>query len=296
VIRLAVRVRRERAELVLAELLDLAPGGVEEVQVGEQAVEYVVYGTPGELPDLPDLHAVAGDALVEISTSQMPDDWNERWKRFHRSVLIEAPSQPTPGNRQVPALHVRPPWEAPPAERRGEAEDIVIDPGQAFGTGAHASTRLCLQMLLELTAAEHPGGPLLDVGTGTGVLAIAAARIGFEPLLAVDNERESVEAARQNATANGVEIDVRRVDIRAQMLPWMDTTKMRDSLVVVANLLRPLLLELARTMPGAPAHLVAGGLLKGEVEEIADAFGDRLGLRVRGRKQSGDWAAVWLAR
>jgi ribosomal protein L11 methyltransferase len=301
VIRLAVRVRRERAELVLAELLDLAPGGVEEVEAGEQAVEFVVYGPPGELPDLPDLKAAAGDALVEISTSQTPDDWHERWKRFHRAVLIEAPSRPAAGQRKLPALHIRPPWEAPMAARPGEAQDIVIDPGQAFGTGAHASTRLCLEMLLELAASEQPLGPLLDVGTGTGVLAIAAARIGFEPVLALDNESESVEATRQNARVNGVELDVCRLDVRAQMLPWVDATTGqrhspgRDSLVVVANLLRPLLLELARTMPGAPAHLVAGGLLKGEVEEIADAFRDRLRLRERMRKQRGDWAAVWLA-
>jgi ribosomal protein L11 methyltransferase len=263
--------------------------------MGEQAVEYVVYGAPGELPDVPDLRAVAGDALVEISTSQVPDDWQERWKRFHRAVLIEAPSRLSAADRQVPALHVRPPWEAPRDEFQSETEDIVIDPGQAFGTGAHASTRLCLQMLLELAASERPGGPLLDVGTGTGVLAIAAARLGFEPVLALDNESESVEAARQNATVNGVEIDVRRLDLRAQPLPSMDPTAgSRDSLVVLANLLRPLLLELARSMPSAPAHLVAGGLLQGEVEEIADAFGDRFGLRERARKQSGDWAAVWL--
>jgi ribosomal protein L11 methyltransferase len=156
-------------------------------------------------------------------------------------------------------------------------------------------------MLLELAASQRPLGPLLDVGTGTGVLAIAAARIGFEPVLALDNESESVEATRQNARVNGVELDVCRLDVRAQMLPWVDATTGqrhspgRDSLVVVANLLRSLLLELARTMPGAPAHLVAGGLLKGEVEEIADAFRDRLRLRERMRKQRGDWAAVWLA-
>jgi ribosomal protein L11 methyltransferase len=151
-------------------------------------------------------------------------------------------------------------------------------------------------MLLELAACERPGGPLLDVGTGTGVLAIAAARIGFEPVLALDNESESVEAARQNATVNRVEIDVLRLDVRTQMLPCMDpATAPRGSLVVVANLLRPLLLELARTIPSAPAHLLAGGLLKGEVQEIGDAFGDRLRLRERARKQSGDWAAVWLA-
>jgi ribosomal protein L11 methyltransferase len=92
VIRLAVRVAREQAELVLAELLDLAPAGVEEVALGPGTIEYAVYGSPGELPRLPDLRAAVGDALVELSTSELPDDWSERWKRFHRPALISAPA------------------------------------------------------------------------------------------------------------------------------------------------------------------------------------------------------------
>src|SRR4029077_20007176 len=112
VIRLAVRVRREQAELVLAELLELAPAGVEESQAGEDTVEYAVYGAPGELPGLPDLKAAAGDALVEISTSETADDWQERWKRFHRPVLVEAPRSRPGSNRRVPAINVRPSWES----------------------------------------------------------------------------------------------------------------------------------------------------------------------------------------
>jgi len=294
VIRLAVRVRREQAELVLAELLELVPAGVEEVEAGAETIEYAVYGAPGELPSLPDLNAVVGDALVEISTSRTADDWQERWKRFHRPVLIEAP--PTrAGGRRVPTLFVRPPWEASSAQRDEGVQEIVIDPGQAFGTGAHTSTRLCLELLLALAALERPAGPLLDVGTGSGVLAIAAARLGFAPVLGLDHERESVEAARENAAANGAEIEVRRFDLRAGTLPWMDTAHAgRRSIAVVANLLRPLLLELARTMPRAPAHLLAGGLLAHEVDEVAAAFAGRLGLRMREVRHSAGWAAAWL--
>ena len=293
-IRLAVRVRRGQAELALAELLQLAPTGVEEVQGEAGTVEYAVYGAPGELPGLPDLHAVVGDALVEISTSEIPDDWHERWKQFHRPVLIQAP-RPRPGDaRRVPDLHVRPPWEAPSAPRQREVQEIVIDPGQAFGTGGHASTRLCLELLLELAASE-PTGPLLDVGTGSGVLAIAAAGLGFDPVLGLDHEQESVQAARENAAANGVHLDVRRFDLRAQALPWMDGENGPPGpMVVVANLLRPLLLELAATTPRAPAHLLAGGLLKEEVDEVASVFADRLGLREHERRESGEWAAAWL--
>jgi ribosomal protein L11 methyltransferase len=296
VIRLAVRVQSDRAELVLAELLELAPAGVEEVEGGAGTVEYAVYGAPGELPHLPDLNAAVGDALVEISTSELPDDWSERWKRFHRPVLIEAPARRSDDARRVPALHVRPPWEAPSEWTDGEVREIVIDPGQAFGTGAHASTRLCLELLLELAARERTVAGLLDVGTGSGVLAIAATRLGFQPVLGLDHERESVDAARENAAENDAEIDVRRFDLRSQSLPWLaGEDRPEGPIVVVANLLRPLLIELASTMPAAPAHLVAGGLLTAEVDEVALAFGERLGLRERERRQSGEWAAVWLA-
>jgi ribosomal protein L11 methyltransferase len=294
VIRLAVRVDREQAEIVLAELLELVPAGVEEVQVGGQ-VEYAVYGAPGELPSLPDLTAAAGDALVEISTSHTPDDWQERWKRFHRPVLVEAARDRAGAGRRVPALRVRPPWEGAPARADGGIEEIVIDPGQAFGTGGHASTHLCLELLLELAALQPPAGPLLDVGTGSGVLAIAAARLGFVPVLGLDYERESVQAARRNAAVNGVEIEVRRFDLRARPLPWLDgQAAPAGSPAVVANLLRPLLLELAPAMRSAPSHLIAGGLLQDEVDEIACAFGDRFGLRVREERERDGWAAVWL--
>jgi ribosomal protein L11 methyltransferase len=278
VIRLAVRVASADAELVLAELLELAPAGVEEVHgrpgtPDQGIVEYAVYGAPGELPALPDLRAAAGDALVEVCTTEIPDDWHERWRQFHRPVLIEGP---------------------PPASHGGLVHEIVIDPGQAFGTGAHATTRLCLELLLELAAGEPGRGALLDVGTGSGVLAIAAHALGFAPVLALDNELESVAAARENAAVNGAVIEVRRFDLRTQELPW-PAPESRGMTVVLANLLRPLLLELAATLSAAPAHLIAGGLLVGEVDEVLDAFAARLGLSVRERRERGEWAAVWLS-
>lgn len=328
-IRLALRVRRADAELVLAELLELAPGGVEEreppvVDGGEAVVEYAVYGARGELPELPDLRAAAGGALVEISTSELPDDWSERWKQFHRPVLIEPPADtiesPASAVRAsvVPALHVRPPWEAP-SEHFG-AQEIVIDPAQAFGTGAHASTRMCLELLLELASSDEVRGSVLDVGSGSGVLAIAAMKLGYLPVLALDNDRESVRAILANAAVNGVEIEARRFDLRAEMLPWLAgdgdwrgvpavldapvNTYPRGTeaarTVVLANLLRPLLLELAETMPASapPANLdlIASGLLREQADEVAEAFARRLGLRERARRESGEWAALWLTR
>jgi ribosomal protein L11 methyltransferase len=296
VIRLAVRVRRAQAELVLAELLELAPAGVEVVDVAPGMLEYAVYGAPGELPSLPDLTAAAGGALVEILTSELPEDWQERWKLFHHPVLIQAPAARAEGEPAAPWLHVRPPWEAPSAMPQGQVQDIVIDPGQAFGTGAHATTRLCLELLLELSVLARPRGGLLDVGTGSGLLAIAAARLGFSPVLALDNERESVEAAAANAALNHAEIELQRLDLRSEELPWLGASQEPPGQVVlVANLLRPLLLELAGKLARPPEHLLAGGLLRHETDEVSAAFSRRLGLRERERRESGEWAALWMA-
>ena len=101
-IRLAVRVRREDAEVALADLLELAPAGVEEVELPDAGlVEYAVYGAPGELPELPDLRAAAGGALVDVRTSEVGDDWAQRWRQFHRPVLVDH------------RLLVRAPWHSP---------------------------------------------------------------------------------------------------------------------------------------------------------------------------------------
>jgi ribosomal protein L11 methyltransferase len=284
VIRLALRVRRQHADVVLADLLELAPSGVEESDLPGGIVEYAIYGAPGELPVLPDLRAAVGDALVEISTSEIPDDWSERWRDFHQPITISSPAP-----ERVSALRVRTPWESP-SERPGLRE-IVIDPGQAFGTGAHATTRLCLELLLALTGAATERSGLIDLGSGSGVLAIAAAALGYDPVLALDHDQLSVAAAANNARANGVRIDVRRFDLRHDPWPVADRQAIP---VVLANLLRPLLLDLAETLEHSPAHLIASGLLVGEADEVSRTFARRLGMSERERRESGEWAAVWL--
>ena len=266
-IRLALRVRRADAELALAELLELAPGGVEEVDLGDR-VEYAIYGAPGELPDLPDLEAAAGDALVEVSTSEVADDWGERWKAFHQPV-------------DVGGVLVRPPW-APPRD----ASDIVIDPGQAFGTGGHDTTRLCLELLLGLPE-DGRRGAFADLGCGSGVLAIAAARLGWSPVVALDFDPLAVEATIENARVNGVTIETSRWDLRDEPAP--------PARVVAANLLRPLLLDLRFADP-PPHTVIASGLLVTEADEAADHFAAVHGLVETRRLTTREWAALLLVR
>jgi ribosomal protein L11 methyltransferase len=269
-IRLAVRCAPEQAELVLAELTVLAPNGVEEER-GPGFVEYAIYGGEGELPELGDLDAVISGGRVEVSATEVPDDWADRWRDFHKPLLV------------AERLWLRPSWEPP----REGAIDVVVDPGQAFGTGAHPTTRLCLELLCELGAGGEAGGELVDLGTGSGVLAIAAAKLGWSPVRGYDHEPAAIEAAAANAEANGVGLRQERMNLR-EGLPELAPT-------VLANMTAPILKAVAGQMESAPGVLVCSGLLPAERDEVAEAFAG-LGLGEAERRQDGDWAALLLRR
>ena len=269
-IRLAVRAPADAAEPVLAALIDMAPSGVEQVDL-EGEVEFAVYGAPGELPELPEGRASVGGVEVLVAGTEVPDDWEERWKRFHSPVLV--------GGR----IYVRPPWEEAPV--RPGVIDLMIDPGRAFGTGAHPTTRLCLELLLDV-AHSGESRSFCDLGCGSGVLAIAAAQLGFGPVIALDSDRLAIEATGLNARDNGVALDrVERTNLREEPAPAGD--------VVAANLMRPLLLRVAELMREAPSVLLASGLLPEEADEVAEAFAP---LRERRRLTDRGWSALLLAR
>jgi ribosomal protein L11 methyltransferase len=288
-IRLAVRCSPEQAEIVLAELTVLAPNGVEEER-GPGYVEYAIYGGEGELPELGEIEAAAGDGLVEVVATEVPDDWADRWQDFHKPLLV--------GDR----LWLRPSWEPP----REGATDVVVDPGRAFGTGAHPTTRLCLELLLELAEAGEATGPLTDLGTGSGVLAIAAAKLGWSPVRAYDHEQSAIEATSTNARANAVEVQLQLFNLRESLPSLAPTT--------VANLTAPLLRAVAEQLnapgrrgrarrslpavapaspPPAPTTLILSGFLPPELDEIAAAFAPA-GLVEADRRIDGDWAALLL--
>ncbi len=261
-IRLGIRVRAADAELALARLLPVLGAGAEERAAGD-AIEYALYGPAGELPSERDLRALAGDALLGVAIEAVPDGWERAWHAHVPRVTVGA-------------LSVRPPWVA------GEPSDLVIDPGLAFGAGTHATTRLCLELLQELP----PAGGLCDWGTGTGVLALAAARLGFTPVTAIENDPEAVALARENAAravASAGEVTVLAGDVTLEPPPWAPT--------VVANLTLSLLRAAAAAPGRTPQTLVMSGVITGQAEEAVRAWEAR-GLAEAERRELEGWAAV----
>jgi ribosomal protein L11 methyltransferase len=174
--------------------------GVEEVEGG-----YAVYAE--EPPD--------GFELVD--EQEVEPGWEDRWREFHHGVVVGR-------------FWVGPPWELP---EPGDRETISIDPGRAFGTGAHPTTRLTLELLQEL----EPRGSLLDVGCGSGVLSIAAVKLGFAPVTGVDVDPAAIEATLVNAAVNGVAVEAYAADALADELPPTDIVVANVALELVEALL-----------------------------------------------------------
>ncbi|HEX6679422.1 MAG TPA: 50S ribosomal protein L11 methyltransferase [Gaiellaceae bacterium] len=230
-------------------MLALFPEGFEESERGQELVLSAYTDARGE-----DRMAAA---FGEVTVTDVPADWVERWKRFHRPV-------------SAGGLWIVPPWEDPP---RG-ADSVLIDPGRAFGTGAHPTTRLSLELVSEL----EPGS-LLDIGCGSGVLAIAAAKLGFAPVIGLDSDRHAVEAARANAAANGVELELEQADARVEPLPQAD--------IAVANVNAELVAEVAERVECA--LFVTSGYFEAHVPSLPR-------FRTIDRRTLEGWAADLHAR
>jgi ribosomal protein L11 methyltransferase len=183
--------------------------------------------------------------------------WGEAWKRFHHPVRIDR-------------LWVGPPWEEPDEG----LIPVVVDPGQAFGTGAHPTTQLCLRFLL-----AHDPVSLLDLGCGSGVLSIAAAKLGYQPVTALDLDDAAVAATRTNAEANRVELTVARRDVLSDPLPLAH--------LALANIASEPLSEVAGRIEAV--ELVASGYLVSEEPELG-------GWKLEERKELQGWAADRFSR
>lgn len=235
--RYRLRVPAAEADAALVRMLDLFPGGLEEERDGDHVV-------------------LAGYAERAPAAGLEADDvvpgWEDAWRAYHRPVTVGR-------------LRIGPPWATAPETgdsppqlgvahlspvSTGDCPRVVIDPGRAFGTGAHGSTRAALELLQELEPQ-----PALDLGCGSGVLAIAAVKLGFGPLRCFDRDPLAVEATAENAARNGVSVAVAQADVLVDPLP--------PAPLWLANLELGLLERLLRRAD-LPERIIASGMLGSE--------------------------------
>lgn len=299
-LRLTVRVPQGRREAVSAALLAMGSTGLQEDHPGlhfeDDSGPIVAEGwnlaeaeNPSEHVDLtgwfpgtedPDELSrwLAKETGLAATIAAIPDeDWNSTWKRSWKPGPLCA------------RILVVPSWEGEVELAPGQVA-LRMDPGVAFGTGTHPTTRRCAQFVDELTAAGAVT-TLLDVGTGTGVLATAALLLGVPRAVGVDTDAQAIEAAVQNAALNGV---ADRLDLRVGGIDAAPGTY--D--LVLANLLAPLLVELADALTAAVApggSLVASGLLVEQADEVTAAL-EAAGLRLVDRRDGPAWSALRLER
>jgi ribosomal protein L11 methyltransferase len=237
------------SEIARARLLDAVAEGFEEIDHGD-ALELVAYtDARGE--------SRIREAFGAVAATDVPDGWEDRWREFHQPV-------------EVAGIWVGPPWIAVPSA----IPAVVIEPGQAFGTGGHATTRACVELL-----AIGDRVSVLDAGCGSGVLAIAAVKLGHAPVHAVDSDPAAVVEARENAKRNVVDVDVRRADVLTDVLPAAD--------LLVANIELRVVEALLARWDGERA--LVSGYLAHESPSVA-------GWMPTERRELDGWAADLLAR
>jgi ribosomal protein L11 methyltransferase len=218
------------------------------------------------------LQAFGLGPIGELTARRIDDkDWLESWKAYF------VPNR-------VGAFLIRPSWSKPDGD--GDAVAIVLDPGMAFGTGLHPTTQQCLEAL---SALPLEGRSVLDVGTGSGILAIAAAKRGASPVVAVDTDAIAVEAARENAVRNGVAIPV--AEGSAADVPGRFD-------LVVANIVSPVLQRIAPHLAarvGGGGTLLVAGISAPAERATCEAFA-HVGLALLDRTLRDDWVALALRR
>lgn len=232
--------------------------------------------------------AYAEPGVLEVEAGSVSRDWVEGWRLHFRPIVIGS-------------VRIRPPWEAPlGAECAGAAGaplvDVMINPGLGFGTGLHPTTRgtlLLLQEGAEPAAADGGRGPLTDVGTGSGILAIAAAKLGWGPVVALDNDPVALISARENVAENGVDaqVQIHEANTDSAQEAWF------DGATVLANMtLEPVSLLLRRlaALAARPRRLVVSGILAGSQEEQIMLIAHEAGFTPGRRQYETEWVSFEL--
>jgi ribosomal protein L11 methyltransferase len=203
-------------------------------------------------------------------------DWSEAWKQNYRPLEI--------GER----LLISPSWISPAP---GDRQVIYIDPGMAFGTGTHPTTQLCLRLIEE---GVRPGKPLIDVGCGSGILALAGLRLGASLALGVDTDPVALRVARENGRRNGLADRLILIEGSLEAISQQEGG-LQQAPLVVANILAPVVIRLLEAGLGgllsSGGSLVVSGILDEQVEEVIAAL-EKEGLHLIRQLQEGDWVAL----
>ena len=264
--RVVLTLRADAVEDVLDELLPRLPRGVYEQPLEGGRAQVAFYG---DEPDGPALDALAGDALLAREEEEVGDGADERRRRAGHAWEIGG------------QLRVRAPADVPGEDGLRE---IVIEPVTgAFGTGAHPTTRMTLELLLRL----QPEGGLVDLGCGAGVVAIAAAGLGWDPVFGVDVEQRAVDATIRNAERNGVAVRAVQADLTEVPPP--------PAPALAANMPLYVHEHVARGLEPVTRHVIASGIVDDSAPAILDLYGTA-GLSERARMSENGWVALWLTR
>lgn len=226
------------------------------------------------LKELADIFQVA---VPRLETAVLEDeDWGSNWKKHFAPFAI------------IPGLIIKPTWE----EYVPHSDEVVIemDPGMAFGTGHHATTSLCMNFIRSIV--RKAPGKVLDVGTGTGILAMAAALFGANEVLAIDNDPEAVSAAFENVSNNNLQ-----GIIAVEVTPLEDVEGTYS--LVVANIIHDVLLlmihDLSRLTATGGSLVLSGILLEGQADNIVQKY-EQEGFACVAREEEGEWAALHLVK
>jgi ribosomal protein L11 methyltransferase len=239
----------------------------------------------GELPDARGVQSLAAECFacdIELPALDLvPDqDWGQNWRQYFRTTRVT-------GN-----LYVGPPWEGLPADAPANARHVRIEPGQAFGTGTHATTRLCLRMI---EGAAKRGAVLLDVGAGSGILGIAAVKLGFSHAICLENDPVCEENLLHNAVLNGV----------AGKVHWLHGSRPRMAFeaglimgvpspdLIVCNMLSHEFEPLLNELHSLRRPLILSGFLVAEEASVA-SFAKAEGWTVAKRDTEDEWGAFLL--